>query len=57
MLKIEGVTHWSIPVNDLAESERFYQDVLGLKYEGRLGNSGRGCQRGHSGPVKAYRSL
>ena len=43
MLKIEGVTHWSIPVNDLAESERFYQDVLGLKYEGRLGNSGMAC--------------
>jgi catechol 2,3-dioxygenase-like lactoylglutathione lyase family enzyme len=28
MLKIDGVTHWSIPVNDLAESERFCRDVL-----------------------------
>ena len=29
MLKIDGVTHWSIPVNDLEESERFYRDLLG----------------------------
>ena len=43
MLQVEGVTHWSIPVNDLEEAERFYGDVLGLKYEGRLGNSGMCC--------------
>jgi len=43
MLKIDGVTHWSIPVNDLEESERFYRDVLGLEYRGRLGNSGMCC--------------
>ena len=43
ILKIAGVTHWSIPVNDLAESERFYRDVLGLTYRGRLGNSGMAC--------------
>ena len=36
MLKIDGVTHWSIPVNDLEESERFYRDLLGLEYRGRL---------------------
>src|SRR5262245_66153548 len=29
LLKIEGVTHWSIPVNDLTESEKFYGDLLG----------------------------
>jgi predicted enzyme related to lactoylglutathione lyase len=29
MLKIDGVTHWSIPVNDLEEGERFYRDLLG----------------------------
>ncbi len=45
MLKIEGVTHWSIPVNDLAESEKFYSEVLGLEYRGRLGNSGMACLR------------
>lgn len=43
MIKIEGVTHWSIGVNDLAESEQFYAEVLGLEYRGRLGNSGMAC--------------
>ena len=42
-LKIEGVTHWSIPVNNLEESEKFYGDLLGLKHLGRLGNSGMSC--------------
>ena len=45
MLKIDGVTHWSIPVNDLAEAEAFYRVVLGLEYRGRLGNSGMACVR------------
>ena len=43
LLKIEGVTHWSIPVNDLAESELFYGDLLGLMPLGRLGNSVMSC--------------
>ena len=43
LLQIEGVTHWSIPVNDLAESEAFYGDLLGLTPKGRLGNSGMSC--------------
>ena len=43
MLKIDGVTHWSIGVNDLEESERFYGEVLGLEYRGRLGNSNMSC--------------
>ena len=42
-LKIEGVTHWSIPVNNLEESERFYGDLLGLDPKGRLGDSGMSC--------------
>jgi len=42
-LKIEGITHWSIPVNNLEESEKFYGDLLGLKPLGRLGNSGMSC--------------
>jgi catechol 2,3-dioxygenase-like lactoylglutathione lyase family enzyme len=37
MFKIAGVTHWSIGVNDLEQSERFYRDVLGLEFWGRLG--------------------
>lgn len=36
MLKIEGVTHWSIPVNNLEESEQFYGDVLGLTSVGAI---------------------
>lgn len=43
MLKVDGVTHWSIPVNDLAESEKFYGDLLGLESKGRLGNSNMSC--------------
>ena len=43
LLKVEGVTHWSIPVNNLDESEKFYGDLLGLKHLGRLGNSGMSC--------------
>ena len=43
LLKIEGVTHWSIPVNDLGEAEKFYGDLLGLKPLGRLGDSGMSC--------------
>src|SRR6266566_402789 len=43
LLKIEGVTHWSIPVNDLTESEKFYGDLLGLEPLGRLGDSGMSC--------------
>ena len=31
LLEIEGVTHWSIPVDDLEVSEEFYGDLLGLK--------------------------
>lgn len=37
---IDGVTHWSIPVNNLDESEAFYSNILGLRAAGRLGNSG-----------------
>ena len=43
VLKIEGVTHWSIPVNDLNEAEAFYGELLGLEPKGRLGNSVMSC--------------
>ncbi len=43
LLKIDNVTHWSIPVNDLEEAEKFYRDVLGLEYQGRLGNTTMAC--------------
>ncbi len=43
ILKIEGVTHWSIGVNNQEESEAFYGDLLGLTPMGRLGNSVMSC--------------
>ncbi len=43
MLKVQGVTHWSIPVNDLAESEKFYTEVLGLEARGRLPGGSMSC--------------
>ena len=42
-IKIEGVTHWSIPVNDLTESEEFYHDILGLEHKGRLPGGNMTC--------------
>ena len=41
--KIEGVTHWSIPVNNLKDSEDFYGGLLGLKPLGRLNNNVMSC--------------
>ena len=43
LLTIEDVTHWSIPVNNLEESEEFYGELLGLESMGRLGNSRISC--------------
>ena len=43
VLNIEGITHWSIPVNNLDESEKFYGELLGMNARGRLGNSGMSC--------------
>ena len=43
LLTIEDVTHWSIPVNNLEESEQFYGDLLGLESLGRLGDSRISC--------------
>ena len=42
-IKIEGVTHWSIPVNNIEESEKFYGELLGLDFKARLGNSLMTC--------------
>ena len=41
--KIEGVTHWSVPVNNLKESEEFYGGLLGLQLVGRLSNGVMTC--------------
>src|SRR5437867_9728881 len=39
----KSVTHWSIPVNNLKESEDFYGGLLGLKAVGRLNNNVMSC--------------
>ncbi len=43
MLQLDAVVHWSIPVNDLEEAERFYGEILGLEHIGRLANSPMSC--------------
>jgi hypothetical protein len=43
LLHVEGVTHWSIPVNNLEEAEAFYGDLLGLTPVGRLGTAQMSC--------------
>jgi catechol 2,3-dioxygenase-like lactoylglutathione lyase family enzyme len=43
MIKAQGVTHFSIPVRDLTEAEKFYQEIVGLEFRGRLGDSGMAC--------------
>ncbi len=43
LLQLTCVTPSSIPVNDLEEAEKFYQEVLGLEHKGRLGNSTMSC--------------
>ena len=43
LFSVEDVTHWSIPVNNLEESEESYGGFLGLQHVGRLGNSRMIC--------------
>ena len=43
LLDVQDVTHWSIAVNNLEESEEFYGEFLGLELVGRLGNSRMTC--------------
>ena len=43
LLEIQGVTHWSIPEDNLDEAEEFYGGILGLKSEGRWGNNTMSC--------------
>ncbi len=56
LLKIEGVTHWSIPVNNLDESEKFYGDLLCLTPMGRLGNSCISCFKVSDHNILLYHS-
>jgi catechol 2,3-dioxygenase-like lactoylglutathione lyase family enzyme len=37
-VKITGLAHWAIRVNDLEESRRFYTDILGMEDRGPVGD-------------------
>jgi len=37
----KGLVHFSLPVNDLEESLKFYTDVLGMTFRGKVGPNGR----------------
>ena len=43
MLKLDAVAHWSVPVNQLEEAEKFYGEILGLESLGRLATSRQAC--------------
>jgi extradiol dioxygenase family protein len=43
MLKLDAVVPWSIPVNNLEDSEKFYGETLGLEPLGRLATSRTSC--------------
>lgn len=44
-LKLDAVTHWSIPVNNLEAAEKFYGEILGLEPVGRLANTPQSCYK------------
>src|SRR4051794_36306740 len=40
-LQTRGLVHFSLPANDVEESLRFYTDVLGMTFRGKVGPNGR----------------
>jgi len=63
-VKVQSLTHWAIPVNDLEESRRFYTQILGMDDRGPVGDRMRCvgfgetqvllCKRGQA-PPPGYR--
>ncbi|MBM2812621.1 MAG: glyoxalase/bleomycin resistance protein/dioxygenase [Chloroflexi bacterium] len=41
LVETSSLVHFSIPVNDLEESLKFYTDVLGMTFRGKVGPNGR----------------
>lgn len=41
LVDARGLVHFSLPANDVEESLRFYTDVLGMKFRGKVGANGR----------------
>src|SRR5438477_2115687 len=41
LVNTTSLVHFSLPVNDLEESLKFYTEVLGMKFRGNVGKNGR----------------
>jgi predicted enzyme related to lactoylglutathione lyase len=41
MVNTVGLVHFSIPANDVEESLKFYTEVLGMRFRGNVGQTGR----------------
>jgi catechol 2,3-dioxygenase-like lactoylglutathione lyase family enzyme len=41
LIEAKGLVHFSLPVNDLEESLRFYTEILGMKHRGKVGPNGQ----------------
>jgi len=41
LVDVQSLVHFSIPVNDLEESLKFYTEVLGMTFRGKVGPNGR----------------
>src|SRR5688572_17802842 len=54
-VKVQGLVHWSIPVNDLEESRRFYTEVLGMEDRGPVGAEMRCVRFGTTDVLLAQR--
>jgi len=41
LVNVDGLVHFSLPVNDVEESLKFYTEVLGMTFRGPVGGNGR----------------
>jgi predicted enzyme related to lactoylglutathione lyase len=41
LVEAKGLVHFSLPANDVEESLKFYTEVLGMKFRGNVGPTGR----------------
>jgi catechol 2,3-dioxygenase-like lactoylglutathione lyase family enzyme len=48
IVQTTGLVHFSLPVNNLDESLKFYTDVLGMTYRGKVGATGQCVMAGET---------
>jgi len=41
LVEAKGLVHFSLPANDVEESLKFYTEVLGMRFRGKVGATGR----------------